>query len=144
VTSALDDLGVSRIDHGIRVVEDPAVLRRVADEGVTLDVALSSNLALLDPDIDHHPIRRLVAAGVPVTINTDDPVTLGVTLSGELALATRHLGWGVDGAVAATERAVAASFASPETAAELRAALRRFAPMDEELSRRASGPGEDP
>lgn len=127
VVSALDELGVSRIDHGIRAVEDPGVLGRLAAEGITLDVALTSNLTLLDPDIERHPIRRLVDAGVPVTLNTDDPVTLGVTLSGELALATRHLGWGLEGAVAATERAVAASFAGPARVAELRAALAQYA-----------------
>lgn len=123
VISALDELGVSRVDHGIRVIEDPEATRRVVDRGTTLDVCLSSNLALIYPDLDAHPIRRLVAAGVAVTINTDDPATLGVSLSGELTLATRHCGWGRDGAVAAVGRAIDASFASGSRKSELRAAL---------------------
>ena len=127
VVSALDDLGVSRVDHGIRIVEDDGVLRRVADQGVTLDVCLSSNLALVHPDLELHPIRRLVDAGVAVTINTDDPATLGVTLTGELALATRHLGWGRAGAVAAVARAIDASFASGATRAALRSGLAAYA-----------------
>jgi adenosine deaminase len=98
VTSALDDLGVSRIDHGIRIVEDPVVL-------------------------EAHPLRRLVAAGVAVTINTDDPATLGVTLTGEMALAARHCGWGLAGAIRTTEQAISASFASQSTAAGLRRLL---------------------
>lgn len=133
VLSALDDLGVSRVDHGIRAVEDPAVVRRLAEEGVTLDVCLTSNVALLYGDIEAHPVRELVAAGVPVTINTDDPVTLGVTLTGEMALACRHLGWGLDGAARATGRAIAASFASDAQ----RATLRRR--LDEWSSHRRDG-----
>lgn len=129
VLSALDDLGVSRIDHGVRAVEDPTVVRRLADEQVTLDVCLTSNVALLYGDIEAHPVRDLVAAGVPVTINTDDPATLGVTLTGEMALAARHLGWGVEGAVRATERAIAASFASESTRAGLRRRLAGFSPL---------------
>jgi adenosine deaminase len=124
VTSALDDLGVSRIDHGIRIVEDPAVLARVADEGVTLDVCLTSNVNLLYGHLEAHPLRRLVAAGVAVTINTDDPATLGVTLTGEMALAARHCGWGLAGAIKATEQAISASFASESLAADLRRLLK--------------------
>ncbi|MHB1928205.1 MAG: adenosine deaminase [Acidimicrobiales bacterium] len=127
VVSALDDLGVSRVDHGIRIVEDGEVLRRVVDDGVPLDVCLTSNLALVYPDLEAHPIRRLVDAGVAVTINTDDPATLGVTLTGELTLATRHLGWGRSGAVAATDRAIDGSFASEATRAALRQALGAYA-----------------
>ncbi|HET6966044.1 MAG TPA: adenosine deaminase, partial [Acidimicrobiales bacterium] len=63
VVSALDDLGVSRVDHGIRAVEDPSVVRRLAEEGVTLDVCLTSNVALLYGDIEVHPVRELVGAG---------------------------------------------------------------------------------
>jgi adenosine deaminase len=126
VVSALDDLGVSRIDHGIRAVEDETLLRRLVEEAVTLDVCLTSNVVLLYRDLGSHPVRRLLDAGVAVTINTDDPVTLGITLTGEMALACRHCGWGVEGAAAATERAIAASFASQGVAGELRRRLRDF------------------
>ncbi len=127
VVSALDDLGVSRVDHGIRAVEDPEVLRRVVDEGTTLDVCLTSNLALLYPDLDSHPIRRLVDAGAVVTINTDDPATLGVSLSGELGLAARHCGWGLAEVVSVLDAAVDASFAGGARKAQLRSSLREAA-----------------
>lgn len=123
VRSALDDLGATRIDHGIRAVEDPELLRRLADEGITLNVCLSSNLALLYPDLEAHPIRRLLAAGVAVTINTDDPVPLATSLTAEMVLAAEHCGWGIPGAVAATERAVSASFCDAATARSLRRRL---------------------
>jgi adenosine deaminase len=123
VWSALDDLGVSRIDHGVRAVEDPRLLRRLVADQVTLNVCLTSNLTLLYPDLASHPIRRLVTAGVPVTINTDDPVPLDTTLTAEMALATGHLGWGLSGAIDATRRAIDASFAAPATSGRL---LRRL------------------
>lgn len=126
VRSALDDLGAVRVDHGVRAAEDPGLVQRLAAEGVTLNVCLSSNLALLYPDLDAHPLRTLVAAGVPVTVNTDDPVTLGVTLSGELAMAADHCRWDLAAAADATERAIAASFSPPDTASGLRRRLDRF------------------
>jgi adenosine deaminase len=126
VWSALDELGVSRIDHGIRSVEDPRLVRRLVADQVTLNVCLTSNLTLLYPDLGSHPIRPLVAAGVPVTVNTDDPVPLHTSLTNELELATRHCGWGLLGAVEATERAVNASFCSPETAGDLLGRLNAF------------------
>lgn len=139
VVSALDDLGASRVDHGVRAVEDPALVRRLADEGVTLDVCLTSNVALLYGDIEAHPVRDLVAAGVPVTINTDDPVTLGVTLTGEMALACRHIGWGLEGAARATERAISASFAPETRRRELRGLLARWSSNQLQVSGEWSG-----
>jgi adenosine deaminase len=128
VRSALDDLGVSRVDHGVRSVEDPSLLRRLADEVVTLNVCVSSNLALLPlyPDLAAHPLRALLAAGVAVTVNTDDPATLGTSLTREMEIVTAHCGWGVAEAVAATERAVDASFCSAATAGRLRRRLSAF------------------
>lgn len=127
VRSALDDLGVTRVDHGVRAAEDPTLLSRLAADGVTLDVCLSSNLVLLYPDLDSHPIRRIVDAGVAVTVNTDDPAVLGTTLSTEMALAAGHCGWGLAGALKATSAAIEASFADGATAASLHDRLRAYA-----------------
>ncbi|MDY7100303.1 MAG: adenosine deaminase [Actinomycetota bacterium] len=123
VRDALDLLGVTRVDHGVRSADDPELLGRLATEEVTLNVCLSSNCHLVYGSIDEHPIRELIGAGVPVTINTDDPDTLRVTLSSELALAARHLGWGADELVESQRRAVRASFAPAERKAELLALL---------------------
>ncbi|HLI00548.1 MAG TPA: adenosine deaminase [Acidimicrobiales bacterium] len=138
VWSALDDLGVSRVDHGIRAVEDRRLLRRLVADQVTLNVCITSNLTLLYRDLDSHPVRRLVGAGVPVTVNTDDPVPLDITLTGEMALATRHLGWGLKGAIDATQRAVDASFAAPVVAGRL---LRRLDDFRREHADPPPGPG---
>jgi adenosine deaminase len=128
VRDALDLLGVSRIDHGVRAVEDASLMGRLAAEGITLNVCLTSNCHLIYPSLADHPIRTLAAAGVPFTINTDDPDTLGVTLTSELALAARHLGWDVDDLVEAQRRAVRASFADDRTKAALTTRLDTFPP----------------
>ena len=73
--------------------------------------------------IDDHPIRALIDAGVKVTINTDDPETLGITLCSELELAARHLGWSDVNVLAAQHRAVDATFATESVKAQLRTRL---------------------
>ncbi len=126
VASALDDLCVSRIDHGVRSIEDPYLVERLVRDAVTLDVCLTSNVRLLYGSLELHPLRALVESGVPVTINTDDPATLGVTLSSEMDLAESICSWGLAGAVACTERAIEASFASDPTSSALRRKLKAF------------------
>lgn len=127
IVSALDDLGVSRIDHGVRCVEDRDLMVRLATEGVALNVCPTSNVELLYGSIGRHPLATLVDGGIAVTINTDDPVTLGVTLTSELALAQSVCHWGLQGAIAATETAIRASFASASKASDLHKRLSEFA-----------------
>ena len=78
VTEALDVLGIERIDHGNRALEDPALVRRIADEGLTLTVCPLSNLKLcVISRIEDSPIARMLEAGVRATINSDDPAYFG-------------------------------------------------------------------
>ena len=85
VATALDRLGVRRIEHGVRAIEDSAVIARLVDEGVTLDVCPWSNVRLrVVPDLATHPIRRLHERGVRLTVNTDDPTVFGRSLTEEL------------------------------------------------------------
>jgi adenosine deaminase len=91
----------------------------LAENGVALNVCLSSNLIHLYPDLAAHPIAGLVAAGVPVTLATDDPGYLGIDLSGEFAKAAEHLGWSLDDLAAVTRRAIDAAFCPPPTRARL-------------------------
>lgn len=119
VLAALDLLVVDRIDHGVRASDNPEVVQRLAENGVALNVCLSSNLIHLYPDLAAHPIAGLVAAGVPVTLATDDPGYLGIDLSGEFAKAAEHLGWSLDDLAAVTRRAIDAAFCPPPTRARL-------------------------
>ena len=139
VVDALDLLEVDRIDHGVRAVEDPALVARLARAGVVLDVCLTSNLTMLYETIDAHPLQRLIAAGVPVTLNTDDPAYLGIDLTGEFELASTALGWSTDVAVERVRAAIDASFCEPERVAELHRELDEFAARhpDTTLDRRA-------
>jgi adenosine deaminase len=78
VYEALDLLHVQRIDHGNRALEDVALVRRLADEAMTLTVCPLSNLKLCVIDrIEDHPIDRMLALGLRATINSDDPAYFG-------------------------------------------------------------------
>ncbi|MCP3728900.1 adenosine deaminase [Sphingomonas sp. MG17] len=78
VWQALDLLNIDRLDHGNRSLEDPALVRRLVEEGMTLTVCPLSNLKLcVVPDMDAHPIDRMLAEGLRATINSDDPAYFG-------------------------------------------------------------------
>jgi adenosine deaminase len=78
VWEAIDVLGVERVDHGIRCIEDPALVRRLATDGTPLTVCPLSNVRLqVVSDMVDHPLPRLLDAGVRVTINSDDPAYFG-------------------------------------------------------------------
>lgn len=97
VRQAVLDLHARRVQHGVRAVEDESVLELLREREVCCDVALTSN-AFLTPfgDPKTHPIHRLLAAGVPVTLSTDDPPFFGTDLVGEYVLAHEHAGLGVE------------------------------------------------
>ncbi len=78
VYEALDVLGIDRIDHGNRALEDPALVRRIAEEGLTLTVCPLSNLKLcVIGRIEDSPVVRMLEAGLSATINSDDPAYFG-------------------------------------------------------------------
>jgi len=91
VKRILEELNPSRIEHGVRAIEDPALVRELARRGIALDVCPVSNHKLM-PGISlfNHPMRRLFDAGVKVTVSTDDPISFGNTLNEEyIAIAER-------------------------------------------------------
>ncbi len=78
VSEALDVLAVRRIDHGVHAIDDPALVARLRRDHVTLTMCPLSNLRLrVVNDLAEHPLARLLRAGVPVTINSDDPAYFG-------------------------------------------------------------------
>jgi adenine deaminase len=123
VRDALDLLGVQRIDHGVRAVEDDDVVRRLVESNTTLNVCVSSNCRRMYPDIGAHPIVPLLEAGVPVTLNTDDPAPLFNSLTEEFVLVAGHFDWSLGDAAAITRTAIDASFCSDATKAALTARL---------------------
>jgi aminodeoxyfutalosine deaminase len=130
VWDALVSLGAERIEHGIAAVHDQRLREHLIEHKIALDICLTSSVALrVVPDLDQHPIRELVAAGVPVTINTDDPPMVGTDLNTEYAIAGRLLDLDDRGLTELALRAVEASFASPETKAGLRSEISSYAAM---------------
>jgi len=93
VREAVEVLHADRILHGVRVIEDAALTAEVARLGVCLDVCPSSNVVLhVVPDLEHHPLPALLAAGVTCSINADDPVQFGPNVLEEYELSRERLG----------------------------------------------------
>ncbi|HEY7357059.1 MAG TPA: adenosine deaminase, partial [Ktedonobacterales bacterium] len=87
VWGAVRTLGAERVGHGVRAIEDPALVAHLAAERIPIEVCPTSNLCLgVYPHLAAHPLPRLYAAGVPLTINSDDPPLFNTTLNQEVAL----------------------------------------------------------
>jgi adenosine deaminase len=91
VRDCLDDLRAARIGHGVRAAEDPLLLRRLADSGVTCEVCPASNVALgVYTKPQDVPLRTLFDAGVPMALGADDPLLFGSRLAAQYELAREH------------------------------------------------------
>jgi adenosine deaminase len=119
VRAALD-LPVTRIGHGVRAIEDPALVAEIAARGIVLECCPTSNVVLgVFPSFEAHPLPALRNAGVRVTLASDDPPYFGASVGGEYAVARDRFGMGDADLIALTRTAIEASFAEPP----LRAAL---------------------
>src|ERR1039457_1358652 len=88
------EIGAERIGHGIAAAQDPLLMRHLRAHKIPLDICITSNLVTgVVRSLEDHPIRRLYDAGVPITLNTDDPAMFGCTLLGEYQLAARQFGF---------------------------------------------------
>jgi adenosine deaminase len=115
IRDAIRLLGAERIDHGVRAVEDPALMDELRDRGVPLDITPASNVRLgLYARYQDHPIERLRQHGIAVSVGTDDPELLETTLIDEYARMVQTFGW--DDAVLrdVARTSIEASFAPPE------------------------------
>lgn len=107
IRDSLDYLKVERIGHGVHAIEDPALIDRLAQEEIVLEVCPGSNISLgVYPRWSDHPIERLRAAGVAVTVSTDDPPFFHTTMGHEYQRLSDTFGW--DEAVFAEINRVAA------------------------------------
>jgi adenosine deaminase len=117
-------LPVSRIDHGVRAIEDLALVSEITARGITLNTCPTSNVVLgVYPSFDAHPLPQLRAAGVRVTLGTDDPPYFGSTLAGEYAVCTEHFGCDEDALIGITAAAIDAAFCEEPLRAALHARL---------------------
>jgi adenosine deaminase len=121
IREALEVGRTERLGHGIRVLDDPALVAEVRDRGLALEVCPSSNVTLgLVPSLPEHPLPRLLDAGLTVTLNTDVPSVTGAALAEEYARVQAAFGYD-DATMAGFARAsVTASFAPEATKESMR------------------------
>ncbi len=130
VREAIEVLGVRRVQHGVRAIEDPAVVKLAVDTGTTFDVCPISNVGLqVVPSLQDHPLRRLMLAGVRCTVSTDDPLCFANSITeeyealaaeltftaSELAQIARN-GWEIADVPAATRKSMIDDIARLEAA----------------------------
>ena len=127
VRSAVLDLGADRIGHGVRCLEDQSLVAELVDRGIMLEVCPTSNdLLQVIETIDDHALPALMAAGLRVCINSDDPGWFGTDLTTELIIASERLGVTPEEHVALQLDAVAASFASNRVKTAITSELEAF------------------
>jgi adenine deaminase len=124
ITSALDALRVERIDHGVRCLEDPALVARLVRDKVCLTVCPKSNVALkVVPRMEDHPLARMLDAGLRVTVNSDDPAYFGGYIHDNYVAVANALQLTEPELVTLARNAIDGSFAHPVRKEELRAEL---------------------
>ncbi len=124
IRSALDDLHAERLRHGVRAVEDAALLTELAERAIVCDVTPVSNLRTgVVRTLSEHPLPAMLAAGVKCSIGSDDPALMQTSLSEDAAVAVR-LGHTPR---AMYEHAVAGAFCDDETRARLASVGEAFA-----------------
>jgi adenosine deaminase len=120
VRDAIFLLGADRIDHGVRAIEDAELVDILAERQIPLGICPSSNLVLgLYKTLGDHPIDRLRRAGVPVSVNTDDPALLKTDLVAEYALTADAFGWDKDICRSIAATSILASFANADVKSTL-------------------------
>jgi adenosine deaminase len=120
VRAALE-LPVTRISHGVRAIEDPALVDELAERGIVLECCPTSNVVLgVYPSYSEHPLPRLAAAGVRFTLGSDDPPYFGASIGGEYAIAQEKLGFDEDRLKAITATAIDAAFCDDALKSQLR------------------------
>jgi adenosine deaminase len=127
VRQAVLGLEAERIGHGIRAIEDPAVVDLLLERGIPLEVCPTSNVHTSTvPDLRSHPLPELLARGLTVTLNTDDPSISGIDLAHEYRVVQDELGLGEDDLRKLQENAVAAAFLTREERDDLLGVLPPF------------------
>ncbi|MCK8782077.1 adenosine deaminase [Rhizobium sp. NTR19] len=124
VGDALELVKPARIGHGVRAIEDPAVVERLVELGTVLEVCPGSNIALnVYPDFASHPLKQLKAAGVRVCINSDDPPFFHTSLAREYEIAAQEFGMGDAEINAMSRTALESAFVDEDTRTRLLARL---------------------
>ena len=128
IWDAINLLGAERIGHGTSAVQDPALLVYLAEHQIPVEVSPTSNIATRAvATFAEHPLRAMVEAGVPVSINSDDPPMFSTTLTAEYGVAAALLDLDEAGIADLALAAVDHSFAPDSVKTNLRDEIRRYA-----------------
>ena len=116
VEAVLDHVRPSRIGHGVRAIENPVLVERLAEGGTVLEVCPVSNLVLeVFSSVESHPLRRLYETGCRITLNSDDPPHFHTTLENEYAVASEGFGFNDAALLDFTRTAIEAAFVDGDT-----------------------------
>lgn len=114
------EYGTKRLGHGVRSLEDPALIEKIVAEGITLELCPTSNLhTCMFPTMEEYPLRKLMEAGVKVTINTDNMTVSNITLAKEFGKLIAAFNLTDEEIKGFAKNSVNACFASEETKKEL-------------------------
>jgi aminodeoxyfutalosine deaminase len=135
VCDSIDLLGAERIGHGVRAYDNPTLVERLALTRVPLEICPTSNVCTgVVKSFAEHPFPALDAAGVLVTVNSDDPPLFGTTLTEEFLVLARHWGYDADGLQRIALNALDVAFLPEGEKAQLRESfLAEFAALREKL-----------
>lgn len=118
------ELGAERIGHGVRCLEDPALVEHLRDRGIALEVCPSSNVRLgVVPSLAEHPLPRLLDAGLKVSLGSDDPPLFDTDLVQEYVRVAEAFGWGKERLVELAAASIEHAFMPAERRARMLAAL---------------------
>jgi len=127
IWGAIKVLGADRIGHGVRCLEDPALVAYLIEHQIPLEVSMTSNVSLaVVPSIEEHPLPQLLEVGAAVTLNTDDPAYFSTTLNDELKIASEVHGVSDAALVEMQRTAVRSAYASDDLKQEILAELAAF------------------
>ena len=125
VQQAMEDFDAERIGHGVRVMEDPAIVDLARQQRAVFEVCVTSNYQSgVVPSLGSHPLQDMLSAGLQVTLNTDDPHVSQITLSTEYKLACEELGIPLSSLVDCILRAASVAFLPEEERQTLVESLR--------------------
>ena len=130
VWDALDLLQIDRVDHGVRAIEDPELVERLAEGKVPLTICPTSNMLLgLHNSIADGPIDAFYRAGVPVTVNSDDHLAMKVSINDEFMKLSEAFSWTADDILKVQDYAIGAAYCNAETKTKLRQMQRDYAEL---------------
>ena len=127
IWSAIDDLQIERIGHGVRAIEDPQLVKYLADNEIPLEVCINSNIRTgIYSDYSKHPIKELYNSGVIVTVNSDDPTMFETTLTDEYHILKEQIFMPMQNIIRLMNNSIEVSFATTEEKVLLKRELNSY------------------